>query len=87
MMMMIKYCQGYAQIKEVYRALKPGDNLQTYISDDDFRSTKAGVVEDGYNLYVFHIGYKQNFTDSQPIKVELNLIELFLTMKMCLLWC
>ena len=64
------YCQGHAQIKEVVRALKPSDNLQPYISDDDFRSSNAGVVEVGYNLYVFHIRYEQNFTDSQPIKVE-----------------
>ena len=41
------YSQGYAQIEEVFRALEQGDNLQPNISDDDFRSSDAGVVEVG----------------------------------------
>ena len=46
--------------------------LQPYISYDDFRSSKAGVVQIGYNLYVTDIRYEKNFTAAQPIKVELK---------------
>ena len=41
--------------------------LQLYITDDDFRSSIAGVVEVGYNLYVFDIRFQQNFPASQQI--------------------
>ena len=47
------YC--YAQIKEAFRALTKHDMLQTYIPEDDFRSSNAGFVELGYNLFVFDI--------------------------------
>ena len=64
------YSKGYAQIEKAIRALAKGDILQPYISDNDFISSNAGVVELGFNLYVFDITYQQNFTASQPIKVE-----------------
>ena len=64
------YRQGYGQIKQFYRALTNDDILQPYISDDDFRSSNAGVVEIGYSLYVFDIRYQRNFTAFQLNKVE-----------------
>ena len=64
------YSQGYAQIKEASRALMKDGILQPYISDDDFRSSSFAANDVGYNLYVVDIRHQQNFTDSQPIKVE-----------------
>ena len=66
------YSQEYAQIKEAFRILTKDDIIQPNISDDDCRSSNAGVDEVGYNLYAFDIRYQQNFTASQPIKVEFN---------------
>ena len=62
--------QGYSQNREALRALTTDDILQPYISDDDFRSSNVRADDIGYDLYVFDIGYQQNFTASQPIKVE-----------------
>ena len=62
--------QGYSQIKKAFIALTKDDILQPYRIDDDFISSNAGVVELGYNIYVFDIRYQQNFAASQPIKVE-----------------
>ena len=45
------YSQGYAQIKEIFRALTKSDILQPYISDHDFRSSNIGD-DIGYNSYV-----------------------------------
>ena len=52
-----EYIQGYSQIKDTFRDLTKVDTLQPYKSDDDFRSSKAGVVDLGYNLFVFDIRY------------------------------
>ena len=57
-------------MKQAFRALTKDDILQPCISDDDFRSSNAGVVELGFNLYVLDIRYQQNFPAPQPIKVE-----------------
>ena len=65
-----QYSRGYAQIKEVFKALTKDDILQPYISDDDFRLSNGRVDVIGYNLHVFDIRYQQNFTASQPNKVE-----------------
>ena len=64
------YSQGYHQIKEVFKALTKDDILQPYISEEDFRSSNAGAIDVGYNLYAFDIPYQKNYTASQPIKVE-----------------
>ena len=61
-MMMIKYFQGYGQIKETFRALKKDDIPTLCISDLDFRSTVVdGAGEDNksvvYNSYVFDTCY------------------------------
>ena len=64
------YFQAYGQIKEVFRALTKDDILQPYISDNDFRSSNVRVDVLGYNLFVFDKRYQQNFTASQPVKVE-----------------
>ena len=64
--------QGYAQIKEVFRGLIKQDILQPYKIDRNFISSKTGLIEVGYNLYVFDIRYQQNSTASQPIKVEVK---------------
>ena len=67
------YSQGYAQIKECFKALTKNDILQPYISDDNFRSSNVRADDVGYNLYVFDIRCQQNFTASQPIKVKFKL--------------
>ena len=64
------YSHGYAQIKEAFRALTKDNNLQPYISVDDFRSSNFKVDDVGYNVNFFKIRYQQNLTASQPIKVE-----------------
>ena len=65
------YSQGYAQIKEVFKALTKDNIPKSCISDDDFRSSIAGVDEVGYVLYVFDIRYQENFTNSPTVKVEI----------------
>ena len=64
------YSQGYHQIKEAFKALTKDDILQPYISEADFRRSNVAANDIGYNLYVFDIRYQNNFTNSQPIKVE-----------------
>ena len=64
------YSQGYSQIKEAFRALSKDHILQPYLFDDNFRSSNARFNNIGYNLFVFDKSYQQNFTTSQPIKVE-----------------
>ena len=41
------YSQSYGKIKDVFRVLTKDDNLQPYITNDDFRSSNAGVAEVG----------------------------------------
>ena len=55
------------------RALTKDDILQPTISLDDFRSFIVKADDVGYGLYVFHIKNQQNFTASQPFKVEFKL--------------
>ena len=38
--------------------------------NDDFRYSNVRSDDVGYILYVFDVKYQQNFTASQPIKVE-----------------
>ena len=66
------YSQGYHQIKEAFKALTKDEILQPNISDDNFRTSNAAANDIGYNLYVFDIRYQKNFTNSQPIKVEVK---------------
>ena len=66
------YSQGYHQFKEAFKALTKNEILQPYISDDNFRTSNAAANDVGYNLYVFDKRYQKNFTNSQPIKVELK---------------
>ena len=70
------YCQGYGQIKEVFRTLIKDDTLQPYISEDDFRSSIVGNDgnEIGYNIHAFDIRYQKNFESGQSVKVEFNFI-------------
>ena len=63
------YSQGYAQIKEAFRALTKDDKLQPYISEHDFRLSNGGN-DIGYNIHSFDIRYPKNFESAQPIKVE-----------------
>ena len=65
-----EYSQVYTQIKEAFTALTKDDIIQPYISDYDVRSSNVRADNVGYNLYVFYIRYQENFTKSQPIKVE-----------------
>ena len=68
------YSQGYEQIKEAFRALAKDDILQTYISENDFRSSNNNN-DIGYNLYVSDIRYQKNLGSSQPIKIEFKFPE------------
>ena len=65
------YSQGNGQIKEAFKALTKDNILQSYLSEDDFRSNNDGD-NIGYNIYAFDIRYPKNFENSQPIKVELK---------------
>ena len=65
-----KYTHGYSQNKQAFGALTKYDTLKPYISDQVFRSSNVRVDDVGYDLYVFDIQYQQNFSASQPIKVE-----------------
>ena len=62
--------QGYTHIRKVFRASTKDDILQPYITLENFRSSNVRTDDACYNLYVFDIRYQQNFTTSQPIKVE-----------------
>ena len=64
------YSQGYHQIKETFRALTKDDILQSYISEEDFRTSNVRAADVGYNLHVFDIRYQKKYTASQPIKAE-----------------
>ena len=68
------HSQGYGQIKEAFRALTKVDELQPYISEDDFRSSNEGNII-GYNIYAFNIQYQKNFANAQPVKVEFKFSE------------
>ena len=61
--------QGYGVIEEAFKALIKDDNLQQFISDNDFRSANSGN-DIGHILYVFDIRYQKNFESAQPIKVK-----------------
>ena len=66
------YSQGYAQRKEVFRALTKSDILQPFISDTDFNSSNVRVDVVVYKLYVFDIRYQKIFADSQLIDIEIK---------------
>ena len=63
------YSQGYAQIKETFKALERDNILQPYISENDLRSSNDDN-DVGYNIYAFDIRYQKKFQSSQSIKVE-----------------
>ena len=67
------YSQGYAQIKEVFKALIEGDILQPYKSEYDFRLSNHGDdgKDIGYNIHRFDIRYQKKFESAQPVKVEI----------------
>ena len=67
------YSDCYGQTKEAFRALTKDEILKPYISDHDFRSSDVRADDVCYNLHVFDVRYQQNFTASQPIKVEFKL--------------
>ena len=64
------YSQGYVQIKKAFRDLTKDDIFQPSISDHDFRPSNVRADDVVYNLYVFKIRHQENFTASQPVKVE-----------------
>ena len=85
------YSQGYDWVKEGFRALTKDDIVQPYKSYEDFRKSNDGK-DNGYNLYVFDIRYKKNFTNSQSIKVNFIFdddfpIPAFVIGWMITLWC
>ena len=63
------YSQGYAQIKQAFKALTKDDVLQPYICENDFRSDNNGN-NIGYNIHVFDIRYQKNYESGQSVKVE-----------------
>ena len=64
--------------KEAFRSITKDDILQLYISNQDLRSSNAGVVDVGCYLYVFGMRYRTNFTVAQPIKIKFNIDEVVL---------
>ena len=66
------YSRGYGQIKEAFRALTKDNILQSYISEDDFKSNNNGNII-GYNIHVFDIRYQNNYQSGQSVKVEFKL--------------
>ena len=66
--------QGYGQTKEAFRAFTKDDILQPYLSDTDFRSSNVRADDVGYDFNVFDIRFQQNFTASQPIKLEFKFV-------------
>ena len=66
------YFQGYGQIKETFKALTKDNILQTYISEDDFRSDNNGN-NIGYNINVFDTRYQKNYQSGQSVKIEYKL--------------
>ena len=66
------YSQGYAEIKECFRALLKEDIFQAYLLDDDIRSSKTRADDVGCKFFVFDVRYRQKFTASQPTEVEIN---------------
>ena len=68
------YSQGYGQIKEAFRALTKDNILQSYISEDDFRSDNNGN-NIGYNIHVFDIRYQKDYQSGQSVKIEFKLDE------------
>ena len=67
---MMKNLKVIVKLKKFFRALTKDDIFEPYISDDDFGSSNNGVVELRYILYVFDVRYHQNFTATQPIKMD-----------------
>ena len=63
------YSQGYGQIKEAFKALTKDNKLQTYITEDDFRSDNNGYTI-RYNIHVFDIRYQKNYQSGQSLNVE-----------------
>ena len=57
-----------------FKALTKDDIIQSYISDNNFRSSNDDD-DIGYNLCVFDIRYQNNLEPAQPIKVEFNFLE------------
>ena len=66
------YSQGYGLIKEAFKALTKDNILQSYISEDDFRSDNNGN-NIGYNIHVFDIRYQKDYQSGQSIKIEFKL--------------
>ena len=64
-----EYSQGYAQMKETFKALAKDNILQPYTSENDFRSSNDDN-DVGYNIYAFDIRYQKNFQSSPSIKIE-----------------
>ena len=65
-----KFSQGYGQINEAFIALTKDDSLQSCKSAQDFRSPNVRADDVEYKLYFFGIRWQQNFTATQPIKIE-----------------
>ena len=63
------YSQGYGLIKEAFKSLTKDNILQSYISEDDFRSDNNGN-NIGYNIHVFDIRYQKDYQSGQSIKIE-----------------
>ena len=63
------YSQGNGQIKEAFKAVTKNNILQTYISEDDFRSNNNGNNL-GYNIHVFDTRYQKNYQSGQSKKIE-----------------
>ena len=63
------FSKGYHQIKEAFIAITKDNILQTYISEDDYRSSNDDD-DIGYIIHAFDIRYQKNLESAQPIKVK-----------------
>ena len=66
------YCQGYSQLKDVFKALAKDNRLQPNKTEDDFRPSNHGH-DIGYKIHSFDIRYQKSFESGQSVKVEFKL--------------
>ena len=68
-----KYSEAYGEIAFCFRHLTKDNLLQPYFSQKDFvTSNDYPDGNPGYNLYVFDIRHRQEYSSAQPIKVRFD---------------
>ena len=59
-----------------FRSLTKDNILQSYLSEDDFRSSYEGN-NIGYNIHAFDMRYQKKLENAQPVNVEVKFSENF----------